>query len=431
MAADAETSPPRPPRTGFWARAFAASGLTAGWFLVVFPAAFLALASVAGWLGPEIAVVAEDHVRIRELNIRLSLIIALLGFVLFNSLGLWWLKPRRVWGLLGTVVVVTLVISVWAFRARSSSWAQPSYELGRLFCFWMQVTLATTVTIVAAAWICTRAAWALARRWGFAAGVVGASTLLGAPLPATVGLLAVVAMSIEDDLESDDVFESDADDVSGSVRDLLEFLAEDGRETARAKRLVSGAGLRRRYAFLEVPSAHAGTRELPSFDRCLLALNTRKKGESDSKIDQATRHLRKGNLMTFEEARDLAADKALAACERVGRRAELGEEEARAYYWTAVKRARIDRLRGRGSPWWDRPEDLLDLPAPPGMEEAAPCLGRARARLSHAQRQLLMLCVEFPVREIETRTGLSKSSAQRQCQEVTNRFRDMILNDCA
>jgi len=50
--------------------------------------------------------------------------------------------------------------------------------------------------------------------------------------------------------------------------------------------------------------------------------------------------------------------------------------------------------------------------------------------LADADQRWLNLCVEFSSREIEARTGVSKSKANRACQDAKDRFKAVFSRVC-
>ncbi|MEQ9469052.1 MAG: hypothetical protein RIG88_00010, partial [Roseitalea porphyridii] len=297
--------------------------------------------------------------------------------------------------------------------------------VGPLVALWLQATVSAPLLVVAFAIASTKMVASLVRRsraWSVA---IGAGTwLAGLVIGTGLFLLVVAGISLSATNPDDDVVLA-RPGLFGAFLDTAQFVEEEVREQLRAERRARRAGLTvQARVSLTVRSAYASTERR---DFRFATLLTRKDGEPDGKIDQAARYLRFRARLTFDDARDLAVDKAIDVCAGFGSRAAVSEEAVRGFYWRAVENAGTDALRRQAAA--ERREAVRPGHTAPSPLEALElralrrCVSRALDALAPKSRSLLLLCVEFSARELEARGIGSRSTVNRQCREVTARMR--------
>lgn len=417
------------PGASLGARAFAAVGLATGWVLIGIPALALASLCTFDLVAGDIAAIIDGRVDPHTVSFGPALVVAVVALAIANP---WLALRKRPYSWRRWVVAVGLVLlacSVLVVAAIFSTWTSPFKQVVKLIAWGIQVNVVVLLVMILVGVALARWLWRIARRGSSASVVVGLSVGASGLVSALFTLVLIVVLAAIAEKSLDDTWgEPDT-----SIADMVVLIAEDAREQARIERLARDAQLRTPFAARFLIREALASDNLAR-DACFEALGMRKRGEADSKIDQAGRFLRRRGGLSFEDARDLAADTALHVCTT----AKLADVEAwRAYYWRSIQNARVDAFRSGGARRMCEltPARERRLRAPDYLEAGLDhwreqCLNKARCQLSDSDQSLLTLCVEYSVREIEARGIATRSDAQRKCAKIKGRVRQIYDRLC-
>ncbi len=425
---------------------FVGVALTLSWLFAVLPAALLAGLVGLHAAGTRIAVAVDDRLdlfieptMLVSMMSRVAVVLVVVQLALLRVMGLRKLRWFMLWS---TALSSALFIAALARHDLLRGEATPAIWTG--LALWLHLALLAPFFLVLAAGLATGACWRKALGSGFWAGITGSTALLLAVLGLGVGLSLVGLLS----QPRDDLLWPD----NLAPRSVLQFFAEEGRESARSRRLAREARLAPALDLELIPSAFADEREdLDSLvNRCLSALHTRPPGKPQSKYEEAVRFLqyesrsvrwapdeacrralgsfgcrmRFGSKLTFDDARDIASDKALRICEKLASRPGKTEDEMRAYFWRAVENARSDHRRRQARSLRSGPDEVdVDQLAAPEPEVPDECVTWTLAQLSEPENAFLSLCIENTDRELAARTGISKSKANRDRLRLLDKVR--------
>lgn len=413
MAHDSETT--RSASSAFLRRALAFPGLAAFWGLLVPLCAGLASCHVADSIAGRFGVAVQDGTALppedvgRALLYGLLLAIAGVGSAARALRGRVRIDGAFVIGALAFAPAGGLVLwdEQWDFATFQAAFLAAS--------LWAAGIVAIAVPFV---WLGRATRWARhaaaeRQHWAVLLGPVGSIV--------AVGLFALLAyatvLGSSSDQREVDVFIWSTPGLTGAVGDAVSFLTDEARKTSRAEGQAERADPEGAWAGIELMNVAYADLPPAGLDRCLETLTKRAPGKAEGHVDLAAGHFRHRAGSSFDDAMDLAAKVALRVCERPEMSAQRRQpDEIRAYFWGAVEHQGID--------------ERLPATRPPGTLEAKSCLAVVFQRLESHEQALLHLCIENTVREIEARTGRSKSEAQRECRRIILRVQSMISTHC-